>query len=113
MPISLGLAAQDLRKRLHLSLREAAVELGVSYVHLCNIENAKASPSPEILEKFHEAWGIDLYMYALAFFPGDRDIPKPLRAPIKALATEWKSQIDRILRQRSKEGSGPCLIWAD
>ena len=113
MPISLGKAAQDLRSKLNLSLRQAALELGVSYVHLSNIEHGKASPSPEMLEKFHDAWGIDLYMYALAFYPDDRETPKGLRAPVKALAEGWKRHIEKLLRQRSKEGTESCLTLAD
>jgi len=112
MPISLGKAAQDLRTRLKLSLREAAAELGMSYVHLCNVENGKASLSPETIELFHEAWGIDLYMYAIAFHSDDRDTPKALRAPVRALAEGWKRHIDMLLRERAKE-MGSCLTSAD
>ena len=84
MPISLGKASHDLRNRLKLSLRGAAAELGISYVHLCNVENGKASLSPDTIERFHDAWGIDLYMYALAFHGDDRGTPKALRGPVKA-----------------------------
>lgn len=113
MPIKLGKAAQDLRQKLKLSLRAAADELGVSYVHLCNVENCKASPSPEMIEKFHAAWGIDLYMYALAFFSDDREIPKELRGPIKALEAGWRQHILKLLRERSKGGTSQCLTSAD
>jgi transcriptional regulator with XRE-family HTH domain len=112
MPISLGKAAQDLRTRLKLSLREAAAELSMSYVHLCKVENGKASLSPETIERFHEAWGIDLYMYAIAFHSDDRDTPKALRAPVKALAEGWKQHIDMLLCERAK-GTGSCLTSAD
>ena len=113
MPIPLGKAAQELRARLKLSLRQAAAELGVSYVHLCNIENGRASPSPEMLEKFHDAWGIDLYMYALAFFPDERKTPKVLKGPLDALTAGWKKHIEVLLRERSTEGADSCLISAD
>lgn len=113
MPISLGKAAQQLRNRLDLSLRDAAAELGVSYTHLCNIENGKASPSPEMLEKFHDAWGIDVYMYALAFFPEDREVPGPLKGPLKALEAACKRHIEALLRERTKEGVASCSISAD
>ena len=112
MPISLGKAAQDLRTRLKLSLREAAAELKMSYVHLCKVENGKASLSPETIERFHEAWGIDLYMYAIAFHSDDRDTPAALLAPVKALAEGWKRHIDMLLRERAK-GTGSCLTSAD
>ena len=113
MPVSLSKAAQDLRGRLGLSLRQAALELGVTHAHLCNVENGKASPSPEMLEKFHDAWGIDLYMYALVFFPEERETPDGLKAPVKALAKGWKRHIERLLRNRTMEGASSCLISAD
>jgi transcriptional regulator with XRE-family HTH domain len=113
MAIKLGRAAQDLRSRLQLSLREAATELGVSYVHLCNVENEKASPSPEMIEKFHQAWGIDLYMFALAFHSDNRDAPRALRQPLNDLAEGWKKHIEYLLRRRAKESIKPCLTSAD
>src|ERR1700677_489429 len=103
MPISLGKAAKSLRGELNLSMRQAALELGISHVHLCNIENEKASPSPEMLEKFHDAWGIDLYMYALAFFPDDRKRPKGVESPMNALKAVWKRHIEKLILERSKE----------
>jgi len=108
MPIRLGKASQELRKRLKLSLRDAAAELGISYVHLCNVENDKASLSPDTIERFYDAWGIDLYMYALAFHSDDRNTPKALRAPVKALAKGWKEHIESLLQKRAKE-SASCL----
>jgi len=113
MPIDLGNAARELRAKLKLSLREAASELGISYVHLCNIENGKTSPSPETVEKFHEAWGVDLYMYAVAFHSEERKVPKTLRAPLKTLAKAWKQHIEALLSERSKEGEYSCLTSAD
>lgn len=112
MPINLGQAARDLRKRLKLSLREAEAELGISYVHLCNIENGKVSPSSGVIERFQEAWGIDLYMFALAFH-SDNDTPRTLQAPVKALEEACRRHIESLLRKRSKEGKQSCLISAD
>lgn len=112
MPVALGGAARELRTKLGLSLREAASALGVSYVHLCNIENGKSSVSQELIEKFHDTWGIDLYMYALAFYPDDRKTPKAARAAIKSLAQVWKQHIESLLSERATEGAS-CLISAD
>lgn len=113
MAIRIGKAALELRTKLGLSLREAAIELGISYVHLCRIENGKASPSTDLIERFHEKWGVDLYMYAVAFHSDDRKAPLPLRAPLRAMAEGWRRHIESLLRKRSKEGAEKCLISAD
>jgi len=102
MPINLGKAARDLRVKLNLSLREAEAELGISYVHLCNIENGKVSPSEGLVERFHEAWGIDLYMYALAFHSDGGAIPKVLQPPVKALKEGCRQHIESLLSQRAQ-----------
>lgn len=112
MAINLGKAAQDLRKKLGRSLREAEAELGISYVHLCKIENGKVLPSPGTVERFFQAWGIDLYMYALAFHSGGEEHPTPLRAPVKALKEGCRRHIESLLSAKAKEGSS-CLISAD
>ena len=44
--IYLGKTARHLRESLGLSQRAAAKQLNISCVHLCNIENNKAMPSP-------------------------------------------------------------------
>lgn len=113
MSINLGKAARDLRVKLELSLREAEAELGISYVHLCKIETGKVSPSERVVERFHEAWGIDLYMYALAFHSDEEDTPRPLQAPAKALKEGCRKHIEALLRQRAKEGERSCLTSAD
>ena len=113
MPINLGKAARDLRTKLKLSLREAEAELGISYVHLCKIETGKVSPSEGVVERFHEAWGIDLYMYALAFHSDDGKTPKPLQAAVKALKEGCRQHIESLVRKRAKEGETSCLVSAD
>ncbi|HVX13864.1 MAG TPA: helix-turn-helix transcriptional regulator [Pirellulales bacterium] len=112
MPINLGKAAKDLRTRLRLSLREAEAELGISYVHLCKIENGKVDPSPGMIERFHDAWGIDLYMFAVVYHSEDRETPKPLQAPVKALMQGWKQHIEMLLDKRIKDETDSCLTSA-
>jgi transcriptional regulator with XRE-family HTH domain len=99
----LGKAAKDLRIRLNLSVRQAARELGISYVYLSRVENGHAQFSPATIERFHESWGIDLYIYTAAFFFWRDDLPKPLQKPMKALADAWRKEIVRILAKRSNQ----------
>lgn len=103
--ISLGEAAKYLRGRFALSQRSAAIELGISHIHLNNIENGKALPSPTVLDKYRENWGIDLYMLAVGMFSDENTVPKPLRASVKAMTEAWKVEIEKAIERRSKEGS--------
>jgi len=66
MPLitSVGESARALREQLGLSQKEAAAELGISNVHLCNLEKNNSNPSPELLAKYRELWGVDLYVFA-------------------------------------------------
>ena len=49
--LNLGETARELRERRGISQTEAARLLDITQVHLSNIENSKAHPSPELLEK--------------------------------------------------------------
>ena len=111
--IPLGTAAKYLRDRLGLSQRAAAQELGISYVHLNNIENGKASPSPEMLEKFRDAWGIDLYMLAVGMFSDKATLPAPLRKPLSALTKAWSAEIESLIEMRRKEVLEKCSAFSD
>src|SRR5687767_1800106 len=106
--IKLGEAAKYLRGRLGLSQRAAAEELGISYVHLCNIENERVSPSPEMIDRFRATWGIDLYMLAVGLFADIDDIPQPIRKPMKELTRAWTLEVDRLINARLKEESNTC-----
>lgn len=106
--ISLGDAARYLRDRLGLSQRKAAVELGISHIHLNNIENGKALPSPTILDKYRKEWGIDLYMLAVGMFSDEDTIPTPLREPVRAMTEAWKAEIENLIERRRMEAEGEC-----
>ena len=103
--INLCDAARELRTRLGLSLRGAAKELGVSFVHLSNIENDNVSPSAEIIDRFRRAWGIDLYMFAACYFSDDGDFPEGISRPLERLKSAWEREIDALIRRRRTEAS--------
>lgn len=69
--MNIGKTIRAVRYSLGLSQRAAAKAVGISHVHQCNIENGHVSPTLTLLEKFYEAWGIDLYLYCAAL-EGDR-----------------------------------------
>lgn len=100
--IPLGQAAKYLREELRLSQRAAAEEVGISFVYLNRIETGKACPSPNILERYRKAWGVDLYMLAVGLFTDLDELPGSLRAPMEALTNAWKQQIEATVVHRTE-----------
>lgn len=103
--ISVGESARALREQLGLSQKEAAVALGISNVHLCNLEKNNSHPSPELLAKYRELWGVDLYVFAWCRHGDVNRLPKQLRTAAHALANGWQVQIDKqISKSRMQKG---------
>ena len=95
--IFVGKAALYLREKLGLTQREAAEKLQISYVHLSNLENDKAAPTRNVLEKFREVWGIDLYVLSWCMAGDHKKLPLPFRDPAKKLTEAWKKHIEELL----------------
>lgn len=95
--IYLGKTAKYVRESKGLTQTEAARQLGITNVHLSNIENNKASPSLELIEKFRKVWNVDLYVLAWCMF-GDTDkLPIRLRKLTNDLAQAWKQELKDCL----------------
>lgn len=72
-----------------MSQREAAAKLGISTVHLCNLEKEKTNPSPELLTKYRAVFGVDVYVLAWCLF-GDKDLlPPSIQAATERLTKLW------------------------
>lgn len=100
--IKLGRTARYLRETKGLSQRRAASLLGISPVHLCNIENNKSSPSNSLLDRYRELWSVDLYILAWCLH-GDVDaLPAAVREPMKELAAVWRAELGELLEDGSK-----------
>lgn len=91
--IPLGKAAKWIRTELGLSQRAAAKELEITAVHLCNIERGHAQPSPPMMEKFREAWGIDLYMIAAMLFVDREEYPLQMHHAMNKLERLWRDWV--------------------
>ena len=95
MSLYIGRTSQFLRHKLGLKQKEMADELGISVVHYCNIENNKAQPSAELLERYRELWGVDLHVLGWSLY-GDVDkLPAPLRKSAAAIAKTWEREIEK------------------
>lgn len=91
--IKLGTTARYLREMHGLNQKAAAEELGVTVVHLCNIEKDRATPSPRLMERYRECWGIDLYILAWCLHGDMEKLPESVREPMAALAEAWQDQL--------------------
>lgn len=103
--MNIGNTIRAVRYTLGLSQRAAAAVVGISHVHMNNIENGLASPTLTMLEKFYEAWGIDLYLYCAAL-EGDR-LNKVAAFHICNSATVRIDAIKKEARGQSKEDRKP------
>jgi transcriptional regulator with XRE-family HTH domain len=110
--IHLGDTARYVRLVHGLTQTQAARQLGISVVHLCNIENSKASPSQELLERFRGLWGIDLYVLAWCRHGDIEELPPAVHKSSRALAEAWQKQLDEIA-QRNRRSSFPCSTSAE
>jgi transcriptional regulator with XRE-family HTH domain len=94
--IKLGDAAREVRETLGITQRDAADALGITDVHLCNVEKNRSLPSPALLERYRELWGIDLYVFAWCRDGNASDLPKPMRKAAAALLEGWNARLETV-----------------
>jgi len=92
--MNLGEAARQLRESFDLTQRAAADYLGISCVHLCNIEKDKSRPSPELLAKYRAVFGVDLYVYSWCSQPSIAKLPMAMREVTQRMADQWQKMIE-------------------
>lgn len=95
--LPLGKTARYLRERKRLTQVQAAQTLGITQVHLSNIENNKAIPSHDLMDRYRRAWGVDLHMLAWCLHGDVNDLPEAVRRPMLALASAWRQELGDVL----------------
>lgn len=91
--IKLGRTIKHVREQLGLTQREVAQQLGISNVHLCNIENNEATTSLALVDRFREIWGIDLYILAWCLYGDVGKLPASAVRPVAELTKALQSQL--------------------
>jgi transcriptional regulator with XRE-family HTH domain len=102
--MNLGDTARNLRETFGITQRAAADLLGISYVHLCNLENNKSRPSPEMLEKFRDVFGVDLYVYSWCSSPELDGLPTGMKSATRQMTEVWQKVIDQKRRAFQNQG---------
>lgn len=93
--ISVGRTARRTRESLGLTQREAAERLGVSNVHLCNIEKDKAVPSSAFLAAFRDEFDVDLYVLAWCEQGDVNSLPAGVRGAARKLQQAWSKEMSK------------------
>src|SRR5688572_9883781 len=91
--IHIGKTARRLREDLGITQRALADQLGISVVHLCNVENDKSLPSAALLERFRKLWGVDLYVLAWCEHGDAKSLPREVREAAESLGRIWKQEL--------------------
>lgn len=102
----LGRTAATLRQRLGLTQRQVADSLGITVVHLSNIENNKAAPSQSLIDQYRRLWGIDLYVLAWCTNGNVERLPRPLRNAANKLAEAMERQLPDDIRPSTTRADG-------
>lgn len=92
--INLGKTIRHIREAKGLTQRAAANVLGISDVHLCNLERDKARPSDELLAKIRDEWDVDPYVLSWCLHGNAKKLPRPVRAAMKQLAQAWRVELE-------------------
>jgi transcriptional regulator with XRE-family HTH domain len=103
--LHVGNTARYLRERIGLNQRQASELLQISTVHLSNIENNKSLPSPKLLDRYHQLWGVDLYILAWCLHGDVSKLPLSVRKAMTALANAWKKDIQKRLPNKPALGA--------
>ena len=85
----LGKAAKKVRIQSGMTQVKLAQELGISVVHLSNIENDHSMPSPELVNKYRSITGIDLYVLDWCDNGDLESLPKNVREAAARLKDAW------------------------
>jgi transcriptional regulator with XRE-family HTH domain len=83
--------------------KDAAALLGITTVHLCNIENNKANPSAGLIDKYRRLWGVDIYVLAWCERGQSSDLPTAIRAAADKLARVWLRQLDKSMEGKKSD----------
>ena len=90
----LGCTAKSVRSQMCLTQKVMAEKLQITVVHLSNIENNKSMPSAQLIEKYAEISGIDLYVLDWCRDPESSGLPESVRDAADRLAKIWGRELE-------------------
>jgi transcriptional regulator with XRE-family HTH domain len=100
--IHVGHIAREIRESLGLTQHQLAEALKVTNVHISNIENEKSFPSQELIDRYREKFGIDLYVMAWCRHGDVEKLPPSIRKPANELARAFQQRYRSLLKEHGK-----------
>lgn len=97
MKIHVGKAIRIIRQQQGLSQKAAAEKLGVTNIHLCNVEKGNAEPSLSLTRFVTELWGTDPFVLAWVVGGDVNSLPEPIRPAAGRLTKVWREMLSKSL----------------
>ena len=90
---AIGSTVRDVRLRLGMTQKAAAEALGVSSVHLSNVERDVTPPSALLIARFAAVYGIDVYVLNYCTDDEEGDAPEAVKQARRKLAEALRRQL--------------------
>ncbi len=95
LSIRLGETAKYVRQAKKLTQREAGARIGISHVHLSNIETGKAEPSCATLEAMNAVYSVDLAALSWCLHNDASLYSHTIAELMIALSAAWRKEIEQ------------------
>ena len=105
----IGTTAKNLRKTLGWTQSETAKALEISNVHLCNIEKNRSQPSQDLLDRYRQLWGIDLYIFHWCESGQIDKLPVSVQEAAAELSKAWQERIEYLVEHQRRDSNETCL----
>ena len=90
---ALGSTVRYVREKLGMTQKAAAEALGVSSVHLSNVERGVTPPSASLMARLTEIYGVDVYVLCYCTGGDDDDAPEAVKQARRKLAEALRRQL--------------------
>lgn len=97
--LELGSTAKLIRESKGLNTYDASRKLRVSEPFLRHLEADGIQPSTELIDRYREVFGVDIYVLAWCLNGDVESLPSPIREQARALTEAWKEQLGEIANQ--------------
>lgn len=108
--------AKEFRERLGLTIEEAAAAMGLSPKRLELFERDKLKDGEQpwefcrrnehITRRYHDAFGMDLFVFILGSNHRSSSAPSPLRSAVDKLAEHCRACVEAFFDEREQPPSG-------